>query len=132
MPPSSSIKGSDPAPPAATITNPAQCGTSDCITYIGCFTDLVGGVRAVPTPALQVVNGVAGNFGWLPLTCAAAAKKNGASLFSVQFGGECYYGTSMTDAIAMGPSTACTSTCTADSTKTNCGGGSANSLFTVV
>ena len=86
MPPSSSIKGSDPAPPATTGTNTAQCGAADCINHAGCFVDMAGGVRAVPTPALQVVNGVAGNNRWTPLMCAAAAKKNGATVFSIQVG----------------------------------------------
>ena len=101
MPPSSTISGSEP-PPAAPVTNPAQCGTSDCINHVGCFTDMAGGVAAVPTPALKNTTiqqcfgtgifrtcwniPVITNSGWTALKCAAEAKKNGGSLFAIQVG----------------------------------------------
>ena len=100
MPPSSSISGSNPAPALTPGTNPAQCGTADCINYIGCFTDLAGGVRAVPTAAYRTVRIKKCNgpwnvcfyyptlvaTGWTPLTCAAEAKKNGGTIIAIQVG----------------------------------------------
>ena len=85
MPPSSSIKGSDPTPPAAT-SNPTQCGAQDCINHVGCFIDMAGGVRAVPTPALQSGAFGVANWKWTALLCAQEAKKNGGSVFAIQVG----------------------------------------------
>ena len=50
----------------------------------------------------------------------------------MQGGDQCFYGTDLVSAIAQGPSTACTATCSADTTKTNCGGTNANSVYTLV
>ena len=101
MPPSSTISGSEP-PPTDPVVNPVQCGAAECISHVGCVTDMAGGVHAVPTPALtnttmQLCTVVAGikncvdypvvaNSGWTALTCAAEAKKNGGSLFAIQVG----------------------------------------------
>ena len=48
----------------------------------------------------------------------------------MQAGDQCFYGTDLGNAIAQGPSTACTSGCTA-SAATNCGGTDAVSVYTV-
>ena len=50
----------------------------------------------------------------------------------MQRGDQCFYGTDLGDAIGQGPSTACTATCKADTTQSNCGGVAANSVYTVV
>ena len=49
----------------------------------------------------------------------------------MQFGFQCFYGNDLSAATSLGPSTACTSTCV-DTTKTNCGGSWANSVYTVI
>ena len=84
LPPSSTIKGSDPAPPETTGANPTQCGVQDCISHMGCFVDMAGGVRAVPTGGLRLVWPKLRNAGWTPLLCAAEAKLNGATIFAIQ------------------------------------------------
>ena len=84
MPPSSTVSGTTPAP-ATSTANPTVCGTTDCINHVGCFIDMAGGVRAVPTPALRPPTFT--NSGWTALTCAAEAKKNAATVFAIQVGG---------------------------------------------
>jgi hypothetical protein len=124
-----------------------QCGTADCINHNGCFTDMVGGVRAVPTAALRYTTRrecsgsgvfkicfnvpIVVSTGFTPLTCAAEAKKNGGTVFAIQSGSLCFYGTDLSAAIAQGPSAACTAAC-ADTTQSNCGGSNANSLYNIV
>ena len=53
------------------------------------------------------------------------------TMLLLQYGGECFYGKDLGAAIANGPSTACTMTCSADTSKI-CGGNNANSIYTVV
>ena len=146
LPSGSSVGGgSSPAPaPAVATATPPQCGSADCIVYTGCFNDMVGGVRAVPSAAIKVVmiSKKVGSFtmrvptlvnaGWTPLTCANEAKKNGAVVIAIQGGDQCYYGTDLSAAIAQGPATTCTAACTADATQSNCGGSGVNSVYTVV
>ena len=88
MPPSSIVLGSDPDPPTTTATNPTQCDEKNCINHAGCFVDLTGGVRAVPTTALKVTppSKTAANSKWTPLLCAAEAKNNYGTVFAIQVG----------------------------------------------
>ena len=142
--------GVAPAPPKATnTTNPAQCGTANCMLHVGCFANQVGGVQAVPNPALitvtviKKIKSVVGtitikiptlqNSGWTPLTCAQYAKQAGADVFAMQTGDQCYTGGVLSDAISQGPATTCTAACSADTSQSNCGGGSdgSASVYTV-
>ena len=102
MPPSSTIKGSDPDPPATTGTNPSQCNTANCINHVGCFNAMTDGVRAVPTAAVKkreekecsrsapgapiqcTIRTFFDNKKYSPQECAAAAKRTENLVFSMQ------------------------------------------------
>ena len=110
MPPSSKIGGSKSPSSPVTGTNP---------TYLGCYTD--SATRAIPN--------FAPGYG-TPAACAAYVASQGGTVFGMEAGSECWWGTDLVAAVAQGPAS-CGAPCTADTSK-NCGGSWALAVYTTM
>ena len=114
MPPSSSIGGSKSPSSPITAANP---------TSLGCFVDNAAG-RAIPNLASGTYN--------TPAACATYAVSQGANVFGMEAGSQCWWGTDIGAAMAQGESTGgCTQACAGDGSKI-CGGNNALSVFTTM
>lgn len=102
-----------------TLSTPTvQTSTIAGATNLGCFAD--SSTRALPN--LLIASNAS------PQSCYNAAQASGFTYFGLQWYGQCFAGDSGYQ--QYGPSTACTTTCTADG-KSNCGGAYASQVYQV-
>lgn len=88
--------------------------------HLGCFADALNGNRVLPTQLGSAET---------PASCVAKAAAAGFRFAAVEFGGQCFVGS--TPYGAQGPSLACNMACTADVTQI-CGGSFAMNVYGVL
>ena len=113
MPPSSSIGGSKSPSSPITAANP---------TYLGCYADSAS--RAIPNLA-------PGSTYNTPAACSSYAVSQGATVFGMEAGSQCWWGSDLGAAMAQGGSSGCTQACSGDGSKI-CGGSNALSVYTTM
>lgn len=103
--------------------------------YLGCYADNATTARLPVYTNADVMNrfrwsgGLGGGNESLD-SCFAAALAGNFSLFGMKEGGECFLGSNMTLATALGPSTSCWYLCPGNASQI-CGGAAALSLYAV-